>query len=462
MASQTAHQRPSPYLSTALTTAPYLTWPVAPVNGCIKQRHDDFLVEELPLYEPDGEGEHIYLLVQKSGLSTTELVAALAAHFNVKKRDIGFAGMKDKRAVTRQVISIHTPGKSPEDFPMLQHDDIQILWTDLHTNKLRRGHLRGNGFSIRIRDCDPTRVRDAHRVLRHLETKGLPNFYGDQRFGARLNNHVLGRFMIRREHKQLLDEMLGPDPDMPSFNPEARAAYLEGDYETAFTQMPGGLRTERRALDALRKGMAPADAIARTDELQRQFWVSAWQSAIFNRVLARRMEDGTLGTILPGDIAVIHDTGAMFRVDQQTADDPETRQRAERFEISPTGPIWGSEMMTADGKPGRDEAEELAAEGIDHADLERITKDFGPSAQGTRRALRTAVMNPDVEGGADEHGTFIRAKFELASGCFATSVMREIMKTFPLECTHIARRGGHELVARDPAEPPRHAREQTA
>lgn len=444
----------APYLSTALTTAPYLTHVVEPVAGCIKARQEDFLVEELPLYDPVGEGEHIYLFIEKNGLSTTQLVDILSDHFKVKRGAIGYAGMKDKRAITRQVVSIHAPGKRPEDFPMLRHEQIGVLWTDLHTNKLRRGHLRGNRFSIRIRAVDPLRVTDAWRMLRFLEKRGMPNFFGDQRFGARLNNHILGRFLITRHHQQLLDTMLGPDPEFPSFNVDARRHYELGRFDQALGAMPKGLRTERQALSALNKGRAPADAIQAVDDLQRRFWVSAWQSAIFNRVLARRLEQGTLDVLLPGDIALIHANGAMFRVDHDTAEDPETQERAKRFEISPTGPMWGADMMIAEGEPGAVERDELERDGVTEADLPTIMRTFGDSLAGTRRALRVPVTDPDAEGGADEHGPFIRVAFELPPGSFATSVLRELMKTFPLECSHIARRGDHAIYGRDPMLPP--------
>jgi len=441
----------APYLSTHLTTAPYLTHPVQPIGGCIKARNEDFLVEELPLYDPVGEGEHIYLFVEKRGLSTTQLVHILAEHFSVKPDAVGYAGMKDKRALTRQTVSIHAPGKRPENFPMLRHEQLAVLWTDLHTNKLRRGHLRGNRFSIRIRACDPLRVTDAHRMLRFLEARGMPNFFGDQRFGVRLNNHVAGRYLVTRQHQQLLDLLLAPDPDFPSFTPLARERYAQAKFNDALSLTPKGLRTERQALTALVKGRAPADAVQAVDALQRRFWISAWQSAMFNRVLAERLESDTLDVLLPGDVAIIHANGAMFRVDRATADDPETQERAKRFEISPTGPLWGADMMTADGKPGDIERAALAEQGVDETDLSRVVRTFGDSLAGTRRPLRVPVVEPACEGGADEHGHFIRCAFELPPGSFATCVLRELMKTFPLECTHIARRGDHPVFGRDPA-----------
>ena len=443
-----------PYLSTALTTAAYRTHPVPAIGGCIKERNEDFLVEEVPGFQPAGEGEHVCVYVQKSGLSTTELIGVVAGHFKVKRRDVGFAGMKDKRAVTRQVLTVHTPGKVPEDFPSLRHDRVQVLWADLHTHKLKRGNLEGNGFSIRIRQCDPLRVQDAHRILKFLSARGMANFYGDQRFGARLNNHTLGRHLVREEFEALVDGLLGPDYAFPSFNAEARAAYAVGDLAGASGEFPGGLRTEHQALKALERGVPAVDAVAAVDRLQRNFWISAWQSAMFNRVVARRLEAGTLDELLPGDIAIVHGTGETFRVTEEMAEDEGLRERARRMEVSATGPLWGAEMMLADGEAGRMEADELRAEGVSETDLEEVLRRFGKPSSGARRALRGRVIDPDVEGGMDEHGAFIRVKFQLEPGSFATSVLREVMKVFPMECTHIARRGGHEMECRDPTDPP--------
>ena len=98
---------------THVSPSRYQTHDVAGIGGVIKQRPEDFLVEELPLYQPSGAGEHIYLFVQKRGMSTLELVNLLATHFGVTKREIGYAGLKDKQAITRQVFSIHAPGKRP-------------------------------------------------------------------------------------------------------------------------------------------------------------------------------------------------------------------------------------------------------------------------------------------------------------------------------------------------------------
>src|SRR5258705_7605481 len=102
----------------------YITPDVPPVGGRLKVRPEDFLVEELPLYQPCGQGEHIYLFVEKRGLPTMSVLGAIARHFGVRTRDIGFAGLKDKHAVTRQLVSVHVPGKRLADFRSFENPQI--------------------------------------------------------------------------------------------------------------------------------------------------------------------------------------------------------------------------------------------------------------------------------------------------------------------------------------------------
>lgn len=406
----------------------YATGALPGIGGVIRQRDEDFLVEEIPLYEPCGEGEHIYLLVEKKGMATSDAARMLGHHFGVPSRGIGYAGMKDKHAITRQVFSIHTPGKKPEDFPQIRHDRLNVLWTDLHTNKLRLGHLRGNRFSIRVRAVSPTSVLHASRVLNELRRVGVPNFAGEQRFGYRGNNHILGQLLLQNNEQGLLDELLGPDAALPELNPEMRACYAAGDFEGALQHCPRASRAEREALRTLAKGKTAHRAIKFIDEITRRFWLSAFQSAIFNRVLERRLVGGTLATLAPGDLAMKHENGAVFAVDDAVAADPGTAERLKNLEISPSGPLWGAKMMRASGSAGAMEDAELAGAGVSDADLARAAES-SIGLPGARRALRVPLIDPEVEGGVDEHGSYVRCAFELPPGAFATVVMREVMKT---------------------------------
>src|SRR5438045_2543262 len=128
---------------------PFLTGDFPGIGGVIKERADDFFVQEIPLYDPSGEGEHVYCEIQKVGMTTFDAVERIGRALGVSTRDIGYAGMKDSRAVSRQVFSIW--GTTPERVMGLHVPDVNVQWAARHGNKLRLGHLKGNRFAIKIR-----------------------------------------------------------------------------------------------------------------------------------------------------------------------------------------------------------------------------------------------------------------------------------------------------------------------
>lgn len=409
----------------------YLTHEVPGVGGQIKQRPEDFLVEEIPLYAPSGKGEHLYLFVEKQGLTTLQLRDAIAHHFKVDRRAIGHAGLKDKHAITRQVISVHIPGKAPEDFPSFQHDRVQVLWVDLHENKLQRGHLMGNRFSIKVRGVDPMKVRDAKRSLEMLARIGMPNRFGEQRFGYLMNNHLVGRAIIKGDHQAALDLILSPKPGAPKGSVDARQAYARGDYAQAADLMPKVFKVERNALRSLARGDASDRAIKAIDPTAAGFFISSFQSAIFNAVLNKRVRSGTLDTLEPGDLAFVLKSRANFEVtaEELESGDETLQDRLNRFEISPSGPMWGTTMARAGGEVDERELGALAQADVSPKDMELCEQRDGlPMIGGDRRPLRIPVIDPEVEGGIDEHGSYIRCAFELPRGSFATTVMDEVMK----------------------------------
>ena len=421
---------------------PYLTGDVPPVGGRIRERPEDFLVDEQPLYAPSGAGEHIYLFIEKRNVSTVSTVRRLARHFRVRTGDVGYAGLKDKRAVTRQVFSVWAPGKKLEDFPSLDDSRLTVLWADYHANKLRRGHLAGNRFSIRIRGIEPTRVLDARRVLDRLMAAGVPNRIGEQRFGYTGRNHLVGRGMVMGDWKAAADALLAPAPGIEDRQVGAREAYTRGDYAAALSLLSEDARTERAVLKALKNGATPERAMRRIEEPERGFFHTAFQSAVFNIVLDRRVREGTLGRVGLGDVAFKHDNRAVFVVTDDTLAEPGLADRAARFEISPSGPMWGPEMVRAGSEVDRVEVEALGAWGVRPEDL-AAAEARGISLPGERRPLRVPLTFPEVEGGMDEHGPFVRVAFDLPRGAFATSVLREIMKPELSGC------GGGEVTVED-------------
>ncbi len=422
--------------TTGVSSPTYLTSAIPGIGGTLKQRPDDFLVEEIPLYAPDGEGEHIYLFVEKRGLSTLQLRDNLARHFGVNRKAVGHAGLKDKHAVTRQVISIHAPGKTPEDFPSFQHERARVLWVDLHTNKLQRGHLAGNRFSIKVRDVDPMGVRHAKQALDLLARVGVPNRFGVQRFGNQMNNHLIGRALILGEYQSVIDLLLSPHPLAPEGSRDARAAYSIGKFADAVDMMPRVFKAEYHTLRALARGDAPAKAIRAIDPTAAGFFISSFQSAIFNQVLNLRVDSGTLDTLEPGDLAFQFKNRTSFEITPVELENRgETlRERMDGFEIAPSGPMWGTTMARPGGEVGSRELEALALAGISSKDMELCEqRDAYPMIGGDRRPLRIPVLDPEVEGGIDEHGAYIRCAFELPRGSFATTVMDEVMKTSAMQ-----------------------------
>jgi tRNA pseudouridine13 synthase len=430
-----AHDR-----STHVAPKVYLTADIPAIGGLIKQRPEDFLVDELPAYAPCGEGEHIYMLITKRMMSTMQMLDVLAKHFKVRSKDIGYAGLKDKHAITRQVVSIYAPGKKIEDFPMLQHEAIGVNWADYHTNKLRPGHLTGNRFSIKIRGVNPMHVRHALACFKRLQVTGVPNRIGEQRFGMIGNNHLIGRAIIMQDYAAAVRELLGPSAAFPHFNAEARELFTQGKYREAIMAYPHDARTECRVLNQLAQGRSERDAILSLDDTTIRFYLTAFQSAVFNAVLDDRLAAGTLAALHEGDVALKHENHAVFLVDAATLAtdgvllDPEglsTQPLASRlasFEVSPSGPMWGSRMLQATHTAGDVERRCLAALGVTPEDIARHDTASRWPLEGKRRPLRVPITDPEVEGGVDEHGAYIRCAFELPRGSFATVVMRELMK----------------------------------
>ena len=407
----------------------YLTPETPGIGGVIKQRPEDFLVEEQPADAFTDAGEHLVLFVEKRNMTTNDLVRRTAKAFRVPRHAVGVAGMKDKHAITRQHLSVYLPDPAGDEDGLRRlnyHPHLSVLWHTRHARKIRRGYHGGNRFVLRIRHVDPTAVIHARPVLDRLAASGIPNYVGDQRFGFRQNGHLLGRMLLLDQPQAFIDEMLGQgdDADSPPLQ-IARAAYRQGDYDEAMRHWPRQLRFDRQALDTLRQHKPAEAAIRAIDEGQRNFLVSAFQSAVFNHALDQRLRDGTFDRLLPGDLAWKHDNGAVFSVDAETAAKENAEGgRVATHEISPSGPMWGGDMIQPAGDVLALEQAALAAFDLRE---DQLTSDK-IRADGRRRPLRVFLKDPDLAGGVDEHGPFVRIAFELQRGAFATMVLREIMK----------------------------------
>ncbi len=224
------------------TTLPH--WPSAyPASGAsatLKLLNEDFTVTELPLQLPSGAGEHIWLDVEKNGANTAFVAQQLAEAAGVQEWDVGYAGLKDRYAITRQWFSIYFPKGETPDLTQLQHPEFKVLSQSRHVKKLRPGDLQGNRFRIVLRDVAGERdLIEAN--LKAVASQGVPNYFGAQRFGHDGGNVEQGRAMLAREIRVR--------------NPKKKGIYL-----------------------------------------------SAVRSFVFNEVLALRIQQGLWGKTLPGDV----------------------------------------------------------------------------------------------------------------------------------------------------------------
>ena len=401
---------------------PFLTADLGGTGGVIKESFDDFFVEEIPLYKAGGSGTHTYMFIEKKGLSTSEAIDRISRALNILRKDVGSAGLKDARAVARQWLSVEHIDS--EIIAAMQIANIKILEITRHTNKLKPGHLAGNRFVIKLRLPQIPLHQAAllaEQIMSVLAKRGVPNYFGLQRFGSRKNSHLLGYAVIKSDFEQFIDILLGrPHPD--DIPPVAAACvfYEQGQYQKALEAWPRVNREQRRALQFLIKsGGDKKKAFDAFDKYMKAFYISSYQSYLFNMVLARRMPD--IDSLLVGDMAYKHDNGACFAVEDAAAE----QARCDNFQISPTGPLLGHRMTELTGPAGQIENTVLADAKLDEKDLKRM-KRLG--ARGGRRPLRFQPRNWMVYCGQDDNGDFLQLEFELDSGCYATMLLREIAK----------------------------------
>ena len=341
--------------------------PVSLPRGRIKESPEDFVVEEIPAYGASGVGDHVMVRFTKRDWTTIEAVRAIARALGCDPRAAGFAGMKDKRAVTTQTLSLQAPrGAKAADVATqamgLAIDGIAIHEASPHPHKMKPGHLAGNRFAINVRGVPADRAGEVTGALERVAQEGVPNAFGAQRFGSRGDNA------------------------------ERALAWLRGE------------------------ASAPRDP-----RLLRLLW-SSLQSAVFNAVLDRRVADGTWVKALEGDLLKLRSSGGLFGCADVQTDGP----RVDSGEVSPTGPIIGARMRWPEGRPAELEREVSAGILGESFDLAR-TRSLG---EGSRRALRlwvedlrseTVKVDSPTEPGKST--ACIRVYFVLPKGAYATTVL---------------------------------------
>jgi len=394
---------------------PYLTAEIPGTGGIFKDSAEDFAVTEIPLYPPCGSGEHVYVTVEKRALTTLELLRRLARALDVAERDLGYAGMKDARGVTRQTVSI--PGVSPEQVAALEIPGVTVLSVARHNNKLRLGHLAGNRFRIRIRNVNGDALQRALAVLQVIGSRGLPNYFGSQRYGALGNSAAIGVRLLQGDAEGAVRALIGDPAGISDERWRSGVqAFHDGEPASALELLPPHCRTEKEVIKVLlRRPAGWESAIKSIHPRIINLYLSAAQSSLFDRTVAARIDE--LDRVESGDIACKHANGACFLV----SDEAEAAPRAAAFEISATGPMFGRKMLIPAGK-----AAVLEEAILGEAGLQRET--FAGSGrfrlEGERRPLRVPLL--DCSAAMDDGSLLL--EFMLPKGSYATSVLREIMK----------------------------------
>jgi tRNA pseudouridine13 synthase len=332
---------------------PHATAKSLRVLGKIRQQPQDFQVREIAAYAPTGQGDHLLVHFEKTSTNTLEAVRRIAEALEVDPAQAGWAGLKDRVAVTTQWASFF--GGSRERALAIDLPGIRVLDAGNHPHKMRTGHLKGNRFVIRVQ-CDPAAVDVAREIMQQLASDGAPNYYGEQRFGRDGQN----------AHK-------------------ARRWLIEG-------------------------GRAPRD------RFERKLLASSLQSEWFNTWLAARVRRGELQRALAGDLMRKEDTGGMF----VALDANEANERMSRWEISPTGPMFGDEMRWPEADARAIEDALWAEVGVSEQALRELRK----LMPGSRRTARVRPAELQVEPYAEG----IELGFALPKGAYATVILRELFK----------------------------------
>ena len=171
----------------------------SPIEFYFRQSPRDFVVEEVPLYPFSGEGVHLVLKLRKKNLTTFELLKILSTHLGIKEKDIGYAGLKDKNALTIQHLTL--PLSARHQLESFTHPEIKILETTLHNNKLKIGHLKGNKFFVRVKKLDSLNAQKVAQVVENIQKYGIPNYFSYQRFGIDGKNYLQGKAIVEKKQK---------------------------------------------------------------------------------------------------------------------------------------------------------------------------------------------------------------------------------------------------------------------
>ena len=401
------------------------------IGGTIRNQYEDFYVEEIPEIIPSGEGPNIYIWIEKLGRTTLDVVLDISRDLHISRKRMGFAGMKDKKALTRQWICIANMD-SEDQFKQVENLDIyktDFLKVVRGRKKLRMGQLKGNKFRILIRDIDDIEKSAdiANEVLKELQVTGVPNYFGWQRFGKpRTNTHLVGEALIENDLKKAVGRYIGgPSEEEHEENQKARQAYDDGNLEESLNLMGKGMRYEKMMIRELIKDSKKGELTDKSYKnalhalpkpLQRMF-VHAYQSYLFNEAVSNRVAMG-INKYIEGDIIIDNEEHIVY---DKTPE--EYQELIDNFDANPTCPLYGTKVPYAGGAVGEMEENVLKGYNLEKSDFE-VPKMPRLGSHGLRRSMRFQVW--DASATPTDEG--VLCEFSINKGSYATAVLREIMK----------------------------------
>jgi len=397
-------------------------------GGRLRMDPADFIVEEIPLGKKGGtSGPYLICQLTKTNWELQHAIKEIAKRLGISHRRIGWAGTKDRNAITRQLISLYNV--TAEQVAGIHLKDINLEPIASSNEGLSLGDLLGNRFEITIRDCQPADLEQRVRAVSETVSTAVPNYFGIQRFGAtRPVTHIVGEWILRGNFEQAVLSYVGQAfPGEPEPVREVRTAFSETrDIPAALSALPPQMSYERAMLHYLYSH--PGDYRGALQELPPKLlsmFVSAYQSYLFNRVLSQRIEDGHgLTEPLTGDRLIF----ANGRTDTVTAaNTPAVSLHIRRGRCSIALFMPGRDRFDTTGEGERATAALLAESGITAEDFRRASAFVRTKFEGAWRsiALRTDIV-------ASITGTDIQLNFQLPPGHYATTVCREFMKADPV------------------------------
>lgn len=403
--------------------------PYEGIGGIIKQFPEDFIVEEVPVLPPPGDGNYTIAFVEAKNWETHQLLYHMAHSLGISENAIGIAGIKDKRAVTRQVMSFRCPMKKVMDLS-IPRVKVNILYRSYRP--ISRGELIGNIFYVTIRNADIDEEK-INLISKYIQNAGgFPNFFGIQRFGiTRPITHLVGKYMVLGDFKKaVMTYIANPVKGEEEESYDARKYLQETmDFSTALKMYPKKLLFERKMIFHLSK--KPDDwegALKKISKNLVRIFIHAYQSFLFNKILSRRIQEGIpINEVIEGDIVIPCDDeivvqsrkGIMVNKDNKQ----KINERIRKGKCFPTGAIVGYDTPLAEKRMGEIEREIIENEGISQKDFIISSLPYH-SSPGMRRIILAPLKKINWEIKNDE----VHLSFFLRKGCYATCLLREFMK----------------------------------